>query len=102
MNPPIQRPPKVGKPLILYLAIEESAIGAMLAQEGEAWAEHVVFYLSKNMLPYEKKYNQVEQIYLAMVLAMRKIRHYFQSYKIQAVSKLDPIKNVIIQISIVL
>ena len=51
----------------MYLAIEESAIGAMLAEEGEAWAEHVVYYLSKKMLPYEKKYNQVEQFCLAMV-----------------------------------
>ena len=57
----------MGKPLIIYLAIEESAIGAMLAQEGEVWAEHTVYYLSKKMLPYKMKYNQVEQICLAMV-----------------------------------
>ena len=42
-------------------------MGAMLAQEGEARAEHVVYYLSKKMLPYEMKYSQVEQSYLAMV-----------------------------------
>ena len=59
MNPPILKHPKIGKPLILYLAIEDSAIGAMLAQEGEAQAEHVVYYLSKKNLPYEIKYNQV-------------------------------------------
>ena len=33
MNPPILRPLEMGKPLILYLAIEESTIGAVLAQE---------------------------------------------------------------------
>ena len=77
MNLPILRLLEMGKPLILYLAIEESAIGAMLAQEGEAWAEHAIYYLSKKMLPYEMKYSQVEQIFLAMVWAMRKLRHYF-------------------------
>ena len=91
-SPPILRPPEMGKPLILYLAIEGNAIGAMLAQEGEARVEHAVYYLSKKMLPYEEKYSQVEQICLAMVWAMKKLRHYFQSYKIQAVSKLDPMK----------
>ena len=57
MNPPILKPLEMGKPLILYLAIEESTIRAMLAQEGEARAEHTVYYLSKKMLPYEIKYS---------------------------------------------
>ena len=45
------------------------------------------------MLPYKKKYNQVEHICLVMVWAMRKLRHYFQSYKIRAVWKLDPMRH---------
>ena len=36
-----------GKPLILYLALEENAMGAMLAQEGPKGIEHAVYYLSK-------------------------------------------------------
>ena len=77
----------------MYLAIEDSVIGAILAQEGEGQAEHAVYYLSKKMMPYEKKYSQVEQIYLVMVWAIRKLRHYFHSYKIRAVLKLDPIRH---------
>ena len=78
--------------MILYLAIEGNAIGAMLVQEGEKKVEHAVYNLSKKMLPYKEKYSQVEQICLAMVWAMKKLRYYFQSYKIQAVSKMDPMK----------
>ena len=63
--------------MILYLAIEGNAVDTMLAQEGEKKAEHAVYYLSKKMLPYEEKYSQVEQICLAMVWAMKKLRHYF-------------------------
>ena len=41
---------KLGKSLILYLATEKDAIGAMLAQEGKKKMEHVVYYLSKKLL----------------------------------------------------
>ena len=75
--------------MILYLALEENTIGAMLAQEGSEGVEHAVYYLSKKFLPYEEKYNLVENTYLIMIWATRKLRHYFQSYKIQAVSKID-------------
>ena len=33
VNSPVLQPPRAGKPLILYLALEEDAIGAMVAQE---------------------------------------------------------------------
>ena len=49
-------------------------------------------YLSKKFLPYEEKYNLVENTYLIMIWATRKLKHYFQSYKIQAVSKVDPLR----------
>ena len=81
-----------GKPLILYLALEENAMGAMLKQERPEGVEHVVYYVSKKFLPYEEKYNLVEKTCLIMIWATRKLRHYFQSYKIQAVSKIDPLR----------
>ena len=67
-------------------------MGAMLAQEGPERVEHAVYYLSKKFSPYEEKYNLVENTYLIMIWATRKLRHYFQSYKIQAVSKIDPLR----------
>ena len=50
MKPPVLQPPKPGKPLILYLAIEKGVIGAMLAQKDEGKVEHTVYYLSKKIL----------------------------------------------------
>ena len=49
MKPLVLQPLKLGKPLILYLAIEKGTIGAMLAQKGEGKVEHAV-YLSKKLL----------------------------------------------------
>ena len=89
---PVLKPPRQGKPLILYLALEENALGAMLTQEGPDGVEHAVYYLSKKFLPYEEKYDMVEKTCLIMIWAIRKLRHYFQSYKIQVVSKIDPLR----------
>ena len=59
INPPVLHPSRPSKVLILYLAIENDAIGAMLAQESGGKAEHAVYYLSKKLLPYEANYSLV-------------------------------------------
>ena len=56
MKPPVLKPPRPDRPLILYLAIESEALGAMMVQEDETGVEHAVYYLSKNMLLYEARY----------------------------------------------
>ena len=78
--------------MILYLAIEKDAIGAMLAQKGERKTEHAVYYLSKKLLQYEANYSLVEKTCLAVIWATKKLRHYFQSYRVQAISKHDPLR----------
>ena len=82
MNSPVLKLPRQGKPLILYLDLEKNAMGAMLAQEGPEGIEHAMYYLSKKFLPYEEKYDLVEKTCLIMIWVTRKLRHYFQSYKI--------------------
>ena len=67
MNPPVLQPPRPGKALILYLAIEKKAIGAMLAQESGGKDEHAVYYMSKKLLSYETNYSLVEKICLAVI-----------------------------------
>ena len=91
-NPSVLQLPRLGKTLTLYLAIEKEAVGAMLAQEGDDRIEHAVYYLSKKLLPYEAKYELVEKTCLAVIWAMKKLRHYFQSYRVQAVSRHDPLR----------
>ena len=66
-SPPVLKLPRQGKPLILYLALEENAMRAMLAQEGPKGAEHTVYYLNKKFLPYKEKYNLVEKTCLIMI-----------------------------------
>ena len=77
MNPPVLQPPRLGKVLILYLVIEKEAIGVILAQESGEKAEHAVYYLSKKLLPYKANYSLVEKTCLAVIWAIKKLRHYF-------------------------
>ena len=69
MTSPVLQPPRIGKPLILYLALEEEAIGAMVAQTDAARVEHALYYLSKKMLPYEAKYDLIQKTYFAVIWA---------------------------------
>ncbi|XP_050216005.1 uncharacterized protein LOC126667079 [Mercurialis annua] len=91
-NPPILKPPKSGKPLTLYLSIEEQSMGAMLAQEDVGYVEHAVYYLSKKLSENEQKYTMIEKMCLAMVWLTKKLRHYFMTYQIDVVSKIDPMR----------
>ena len=54
--------------------------------------EHAVYYLSKKLLPYKAKYELVEKTCLVMIWATKKLRHYFQSYRVKAVSRHDPFR----------
>ena len=74
----VLKPPRQGKPLILYLALKENEMGAILSQEGPEGVEHAVYYLSKKFLSYEEKYDLVEKTCLIIIWATRKLRHYFQ------------------------
>ncbi|XP_057994971.1 uncharacterized protein LOC131175276 [Hevea brasiliensis] len=59
-NPPILSPPIPDIPLILYLSVENMALGAMLAQEVEN-LERAIYYISKKLLAYEENYSLIEK-----------------------------------------
>ena len=77
MNPLVLQPPRPSKPLIIYLAIEKEAIGAMLAQEDERRVEHAIYYLTKKLFLHESNYSLVEKTCLAVIWATKKLQYYF-------------------------
>ncbi|XP_057985279.1 uncharacterized protein LOC131170228 [Hevea brasiliensis] len=90
-NPPILSPPIPSIPLILYLSVENMALGVMLAQEVEN-LERAIYYISKKLLAYEENYSLIERTCLAIVWATKKLRHYFQTHRVIVVSRMDPLK----------
>ncbi|XP_050214889.1 uncharacterized protein LOC126665987 [Mercurialis annua] len=61
--------------------MEANSIGAMMAQEDVFGVEHAVYYLSKNLLPYEEIYSPIEKMCLAVIWTTKKLRHHHQSYQ---------------------
>ena len=61
-------PPVPEKPLLLYLTTTDTAIGALLAQYlKETRKENAIYYINKNMLPYEEKYSPLKKTCVALV-----------------------------------
>ena len=70
MKPLILVPPIPEKPLLLYLITMDKAIWALLAQHlEESRKENAIYYISKKMLAYEKKYSALEKKFVALVWA---------------------------------
>src|SRR3989441_1770466 len=64
----------------------------VLAQADDSGVERAIYYISKKLLPTEVKYSLIEKTCLAVVWAVRKLQHYFKSYKVTIVSKMDPMQ----------
>uniref|UniRef100_A0A2N9ETJ5 Uncharacterized protein n=1 Tax=Fagus sylvatica TaxID=28930 RepID=A0A2N9ETJ5_FAGSY len=57
LNPPILVPPTPGRPLILYLTVQETSMGCMLGQQDETGKkEQAIYYLSKKFTEPETRY----------------------------------------------
>ena len=61
----------------------------MLAQLDDSEKERAIYYPSKRMLEYECKYIMIERLYLTLVWATRRLRHYMIEYFIHLVLRLD-------------
>ena len=56
LNPPILAAPVKGRPLILYIAAQDSSVGALLAQHNDEGKEAACYYLSRTMVGAEQNY----------------------------------------------
>ena len=48
--------------------------------------QHPVYYVSKTLVDAETRYTQLEKLALALVIAARKLRPYFQAHEVTVVS----------------
>ncbi|KAL0394684.1 UNVERIFIED_CONTAM: putative protein K02A2.6 [Sesamum latifolium] len=94
MKPPILVAPIYGRPLILYVVAQERSVGILLAQKNDEGKENALYYLSRTMTPNELKYSPIEKLCLALIFAIQKLKHYFQSHSIHLVSKANPLKYI--------
>ncbi|XP_074352696.1 uncharacterized protein LOC141691843 [Apium graveolens] len=81
-SPPILSNPKEGETLVLYLAVSDFAVSAVLVREEDS-IYLPVYYVSKRLADAETRYTSLEKLAYALILASRKLRPYFQAHRIE-------------------
>jgi ribonuclease HI len=89
-------PPSPGAPLLLYVAASHSTVSAVLVQEkqdGQVKKQAPVYFVSEVLSLSKKKYIELEKELYAVLMASRKLQHYFQAYHIIVPSS-QPLKDI--------
>jgi hypothetical protein len=89
-------PPSPGAPLLLYVAASHSAVSAALVQEkqdGQVKKQALVYFVSEVLSLSKKNYTELENVIYDVLMASRKLRHYFQAYHIIIPSS-RPLKDI--------
>jgi hypothetical protein len=85
-----------GTPLLLYVATSHAAVSASLVQEkqdGQARKQVPVYFVSEVLSASKKNYIELEKVLYVVLMASRKLRHYFQTYHIIVPSS-QPLKDI--------
>jgi ribonuclease HI len=89
-------PPVLGTPLLLYVAASYSAVSAALVQEkldGQVKKQAPVYFVFEVLSLSKKNYTELEEVLYAVLMASKKLRHYFQAYHIIVPSS-QPLKDI--------
>jgi hypothetical protein len=89
-------PPTLGSPLLLYVAASHSAVSAALVQEkleGQIKKQAPIYFVSEVLSLSKKNYTELEKVLYDVLMASRKLRHYFQAYNIIVPSS-QPLKDI--------
>ena len=70
-------------------------MGALLAQQNDEGKENSLYYLSRTLNGAELNYSPIEKICLALMFAVKKLRHYLQAHSVRLISRVDSIKYLI-------
>jgi hypothetical protein len=89
-------PPSSRTPLLLYVAASHTAVSVVLVQEkqdGQVKKQAPVYFISEVLSPSKKNYTELEKVLYVVLMAYRKLRHYFQAYHIIVPSS-QPLQNI--------
>jgi hypothetical protein len=82
--------------LLLYVVASHAVVSAALVQEkqeGQARKQVPVYFVSEVLSASKKNYTEIEKVLYVVLMASRKLRHYFQAYHIIVPSS-QPLKDI--------
>ena len=74
----------------INVAASQETVGMVLVQEDEELTEHVIYYLSRNLIEVGIRYSHVEKLALSTVHAVQRLRHYILLRQTLVVSHVNP------------
>ena len=86
--PPILNSLDTSNTLFVYLVVSEVVVSATLFKENSDISQRPVFYFNKSITDVETRYSHLEQATLALQIAAKKLRPYFQAHPIVVLTDL--------------
>ena len=94
---PTLQAPVHGRPLLLYLALNSQAIGALLVQQDDERNEQPIYYVSRTLKDTETRYPKIQRACLVVIYTSQRLKRYFLAHQILLVTKSHPIKTLLHQ-----
>jgi hypothetical protein len=82
-------PPEPRSPLLLYVSASNSVVSAVLVKEKEEdgkLKQIPVYFASEGLSGSKIFYSELEKIAYAVIMAARKLRHYFEGHRIRVIT----------------
>jgi hypothetical protein len=88
---PILTTPQGSEPLYLYVAATTQVVSIVIMVEGTEEGhtlpvQRPVYYISEELSKTKARYPQIQKLLYAVVLARRKLRHYFEAHPVTVLS----------------
>jgi hypothetical protein len=89
VSAPLLKSPDYSRDYLFYIVASAETIGMVLVQEDDELHEHVIYYLSRNVVSPKLNYSHVEKISLVVVHAVQRLHHYILLCKTTVVADVN-------------
>ena len=91
---PVLASPEAGETLFVYLAVSNVLVSVAIFKEDENKKKRPVFFVNKSLANAETQYSHLKQAALALRVATKKLRSYFQAHPIVVLTYL-PLRSTV-------
>jgi hypothetical protein len=95
VSTPLLKSSDYSRDYLLYIFVSEETIGMVLVQEDDELYKHVIYYLSQNLVGPEHNYSHVENLALAAIHTVQRLRNYILLCKTIVVADVNPFRYVL-------